>query len=416
MTGTWCVRLSLPERTLESVVPRTPNHSRVRVLVTGGGNPLGYVEFPLPPRELTVDDAEQQARVHLCTALEAPSTPAPPLPDPTPFASVIVCTRNRPGEIAECLNRLIALDYPNFEIVIVDNAPPDDRTRDAVQRVAAVHPEVRYVVEPTPGLSHARNRGLEAMQSQFAVYTDDDVAVDRQWLREVMAAFGTDESIGCVTGMVCTADMPTENERYFDSRASNWSSRLQANTFRVGAHDLGPLFPYTPGRFGTGANFAFRRSALGAIDGFDVALGAGTPTRGGEDLDAFVRVALRGFAISYTPRAIVWHHHRATEKQLREQMFAWGVGLGAFVVAHLLRSETRWQVLRRLGLGFAQLRRTARKGGPIPAEEPRSDDATFADVSAPSGMMRLELFGMLVCPWYYLRSRRLARSSGRDTR
>ena len=49
-------------------------------------------------------------------------------------------------------------------------------------------------------------------------------------------------------------------------------------------------------------------------------------------------------------------------------------------------------------------------GGPIPAEEPRSDDATFAQVSAPKGMMRLELLGMLVCPWYYLRSRREARA------
>jgi GT2 family glycosyltransferase len=400
MNGTWCVQYTLPQRRIESVMPRSPLHSSVRALVNNGGNPIGYVEFALPPGDLDADEVDREARAQLGPSFDHEvGQAAPPGTDEEwPFASVIVCTRNRPQEIRACLARLTALDYPEFEIVVVDNAPADDRTR----AIVAGFERARYVVEPTPGLSHARNSGLATMHSEFAAYTDDDVSVDVHWLREIVRTFVADESVGCVTGMVCTADIPTALERYFDARASNWSSDLTAHTNSLAKHDLGALFPYTPGKFGTGANFAFRRKALEDIGGFDVALGAGTPTGGGEDLDAFVRVLLRGYAIAYTPRAIVWHHHRATAAELRKQMFSWGVGLGAFVLAHLSRRDTRRLVIRRVGSGFGQLVRTVR----IETGKPKD----VSDADAPRGLMLVELLGMVLSPYYYLKSRRQARA------
>jgi GT2 family glycosyltransferase len=392
MSGTWCVQYTLPERRIEAVVARTPDHARVRALVVAHGDPLGYVGFTLPPGEVTADEIERHATEQLGEDVLRHAASSDATQQVLPFASVIVCTRDRPDEIARCLDRLDALDYPDFEIVVVDNAPTDDRTRSVVGQ----HPRARYVVEPRPGLSWARNRGLAQMRGELAVYTDDDVAVDPNWLRELARAFVADENVGCVTGIVCTADIPTALEQYFDDRAQNWSSEFSPRTRSLAAHDLGPLFPYTPGKIGTGANFAFRRKVLDDIGGFDVALGAGTPTGGGEDLDAFVRVLLRGHAISYTPRAIVWHHHRATAAELRRQMFAWGVGLGAFVCAHLSRRETRRLVLRRVGVGFAQLVRTVRL----------ETDREKTDASAtPRGLLLLELLGMVLSPYYYVRSR-----------
>jgi GT2 family glycosyltransferase len=409
-TGTWCVQYTLPERRITSVVPRSTQHGLVRALVVRSGDPLGYVEFPLPAGDL---DADQLDREMLGQLGDGPDRSNARPEGPAPFASVIVCTRNRPAEIESCLTRLTQLDYPDFEIVIVDNAPRDDRTRAVVERFTpdpSGHYVVRYVVEPTPGLSHARNRGLAVAQSEFVAYTDDDVSVDEHWLREVVAAFVVDDSIGCVTGMVCTADLPTPLERYFDSRAQNWSARLERQTSSLARHELGPLFPYTPGKFGTGANFAFRHQALDGMGGFDVALGAGTPTGGGEDLDAFVRVLLDGYAIAYTPRAIVWHHHRASAAELRKQMFAWGVGLGSFVLAHLARRQTRRLVLRRIVAGFAQLARTVRTESDRPAEPtPELSVADDADAGVPRGLMAIELLGLVLSPYYYLKSRWRAR-------
>jgi GT2 family glycosyltransferase len=396
VSGVWCVQYSLPERRVDSVVPRSTQHGRVRALVVSHGDPLGYVEFAMPDGEVSADEIERNARTQLGDAVLRHVAVADGAHHVLPFASVIVCTRNRPDEIARCLARLDALDYPDFEIVVVDNAPTDGRTRAAV----AQDSRARYVVEPTPGLSWARNRGLTEMRGEFAAYTDDDVAVDPTWLREIARAFLVDDNVGCVTGMVCTADIPTALEHYFDQRAQNWSSQFVAHTQSLAANDLGPLFPYTPGKIGTGANFAFRRKALEDLGGFDVALGAGTPTGGGEDLDAFVRVLLRGYAIAYTPRAIVWHHHRATAGELRRQMFAWGVGLGAFVCAHLARRDTRRLVLRRVGAGFAQLVRTVRL---------ETGRESAGDVATPRGLLLLELLGMALSPYYYLRSRQRAR-------
>lgn len=392
MTATWCVQYTLPERRIDAVVARTPDHSRVRALVVAYGDPLGYAEFALPAGDLSADVVERAVTAQLGDEVLHHAASSAGSHHVLPFASVIVCTRDRPDEIARCLDRLDALDYPDFEVVVVDNAPSDDRTR----LVVAQHPRARYVVEPRPGLSWARNRGLGRMRGEFAAYTDDDVAVDPNWLRELAHVFVADENVACVTGIVCTADIPTALERYFDERAQNWSSEFTPHTRSLAAHDLGPLFPYTPGKFGTGANFAFRRKVLEDIGGFDVALGAGTPTGGGEDLDAFVRVLLRGAAISYTPRAIAWHHHRATATELRRQMFSWGVGLGAFVCAHLARRDTRKLVLRRVGVGFAQLVRTVR------VETGREK---AAGTSTPRGLLLLELLGMVLSPYYYVRSR-----------
>jgi len=87
-----------------------------------------------------------------------------------------------------------------------------------------------------------------------------------------------------------------------------------------------PAVPRTPAVFGTGANMAFDRSFLLDSDGFDEALGAGSRTRGGEDIDKFVDTLLRGRAIAYKPSAIVWHSHRSDRAGLLRQMYGYGTG------------------------------------------------------------------------------------------
>src|SRR5437764_8670181 len=74
--------------------------------------------------------------------------------DSAPSVSVVVCTRNRPDQLQLCLESLLQLSTKPAEILVVDNAPSDERTRRVCERLP-----VRYVLEPLPGQSRARNRG-----------------------------------------------------------------------------------------------------------------------------------------------------------------------------------------------------------------------------------------------------------------
>jgi hypothetical protein len=69
----------------------------------------------------------------------------------------------------------------------------------------------------------------------------------------------------------------------------------------VARNSAAVLYPYSAGIFGTGANFVVSRAAFEALGGFDEVLGAGALTRGGEDLDWFVRTLHQGFALAYEP-------------------------------------------------------------------------------------------------------------------
>jgi hypothetical protein len=90
------------------------------------------------------------------------------------------------------------------------------------------------------------------------------------------------------------------------------------------------------GAYGTGANMAFRRSLFARIGGFDPALGAGTPTRGGDDLEMFFRVLKEGHALAYEPRAVVRHRHRRSMEELLSQIEAHGISFSSYIVRSAL--------------------------------------------------------------------------------
>src|SRR5262249_34518962 len=147
---------------------------------------------------------------------------------------------------------------------------------------------IRYVRETRPGLSAARNRGLREARGEFIAYTDDDVRVDRLWVNAILRGFRRRPDVGCVTGLVASTSLERRAEQYFDARVG-WSSSCEQRLFEANRSRADSrLHPYAPGVFGTGANIAFRSDAIRALGGFDESLGAGSPTCGGEDLDAFV--------------------------------------------------------------------------------------------------------------------------------
>ncbi|MEU5509763.1 glycosyltransferase [Streptomyces fungicidicus] len=386
-------------------------HGEVFLLVRRSGRPVATLLTRVPegadPRAVLTAAASGASRE--AAAGDAAGDAAPP-----PYASVVVATRERAGQLARALDSLLAQDHPRFEVVVVDNAPVTGGTRELVERKYGER--VRYVCEPVPGLAVAHNRGLALARGEVVAFTDDDVVADPRWLGELTAPFAADPRLGCATGLILPARLRTPAQVLLESHGG-FAKGFTPTTYDPGDPPQGePLFPFTAGRFGSGANMAFRTDVLRAVGGFDPATGAGTAARGGDDLYGFVRVLAQGHRLRYTPYALVWHHHRETWSDLETQAYGYGAGLTAYLTAILVnRPALLPAFLARLPRGLARARalteaRDTDGGGAPGAHDTRTHPW-------PRRLSRLQRRGMLYGPLGYLRARRAPVSTaGRGTR
>jgi GT2 family glycosyltransferase len=388
-------------------------HVACRVLVRLHGQPLGFVTVPAPGGAVDRAAVERAVDERLGRELAAhlaadgltgtrdrasdPACRAPgPVPPPGDRVSVVLCTRDRSEMLRAALGSVLLHDDPRLDVVVVDNAPRTSATRDVVDELA--DPRVRYLLEPRPGLSVARNTGARAALGDVLAFTDDDVVVDREWIPSLLRGFTRVPDVGCVTGLVPSAELDTVAQHFFDAKVQ-WSSSCVPRVYDLDEHrGEGVLYPYSAGVFGTGANFAVSRAAFERLGGFDEALGAGAPTRGGEDLDWFVRTLLAGFALSYEPSAVVWHKHRRDLEALGEQLYGYGTGLTAYLLTHALTGRGAADISRRVVRGLGLMRRAHRKA---------------TDDGIDPALLRRELVGMLHGPGLLLRARRGVRAARR---
>lgn len=333
------------------------------------GSPLGYVELPLSGAGLTGEDlrwvilrrlAWPIARRHLKDALEEPlppeglgiegflDAPHPARDGPQPLITVAVCTRDRPEDLKPCLDSLVRLDYPDLDILVVDNAPSDDATERLVE---SSYPQARYIRESRPGLDWARNRAIAEARGEILAYTDDDVVVDPGWATALAAAF-EDPEVMAITGLVAPHELETEAQvlfEWYNGFGRGFERRYWRMDHESGERSLRYL---GAGQYGTGANMAYRRDLFERIGPFDPALDVGTVTNGGGDLEMFFRVVREGYLLAYEPDALVYHRHRPGYAKLRDQIANNGVGFYSYLVrAALSYPDTRGDAIR-LGLGW----------------------------------------------------------------
>lgn len=262
---------------------------------------------------------EEQIRAELACAPAAVQMPS---------LTVAICTKDRPDNVARCLKSLIALRQPDsaFDILIVDNAPSDDRTQTLVKML----PNIRYVQEPKPGLDFARNRAIDAAIGEWIAFLDDDVVVDRHWLNGLKAGWAENPDAAAFTGLVLPYELETEAQILFESRGGFRRGFAKICYGKVLPGNV--LYPCGAGIFGAGCNMAFRRDLLLKLGGFDEALDTGAPLPGGGDLDIFYRVVRSNHLLVYEPQYLVYHQHRREVEKLRRQYWTWGLGFMAFVV------------------------------------------------------------------------------------
>lgn len=327
---------------------------RARLLVRRRGYPLGFVETDVADSVVATDDVLAEAEVLLGSGVpESGSTEHEPLACPNEPISIVLCTRDRPEHLSAALRSLLLVDYPDWEIVVVDNNPFSGMTRRVTAEVG--DPRVSVVDAPVPGLARARNVGARAARHDIIAFTDDDVLVDPGWLRATAAGFAGGEQVGCVTGMAASGEISSLAQWYFDHRVT-WARSFSRTVFSTSSPPVNdPLFPLRVGSYGTGANFAIRRQLLFELGGFDEGLGTGSPAGGGEDIDMFVRVLLARRELRYQPEALVWHRHRSDLDSLEQQLEAYGRGLGAWLTKLAMNPTTSRLVLARALKGIRHM-------------------------------------------------------------
>ena len=404
---------------------RLPNTESVSVncrdtllLVRLHDEPLAIIHLDGPPEDLAVtalataiwDGCEQEIRTHSLrfgchpelarpgdllegSAVGVSGCEGARRANGTAAVTVVIPTGDRARKLERCLRTLTELDYGSFEVVVVDNRPAAAGTEEVVKafqdRLA-----VRYVAEPRPGSSVARNRGLAEATTEFVAFADDDVVVDRGWLGWLLDPFA-DPEVRAVAGMILPLELQTESQKRLEQYAG-FSKGVTMHEYDLLEHraDDRLLYPYWGGVFGSGASMAFRRGDLAAAGGFDPALGAGSLARAGADIEAFTAAVLRGGRVVYQPRALCWHEHTRDAGALRRTLFDYGVGFTA-VLTKYLTHDPRFlaAVGRSIPLALGNLRHRG----------------SAASSRLPHELARVERRGMLRGPWLYARSRRWAR-------
>jgi glycosyltransferase involved in cell wall biosynthesis len=262
-----------------------------------------------------------------------------------------------------------ALNPHANEILVVDNTQGHAETEAVAREFCA-----RYVIEPTAGLSYARNRGLAESSGDVVAYIDDDAIPYEDWLGRLLEPFA-DERVAAVTGKIITPDVQVTDR----SQPPRFVSNKDPHWFEIA----------TFGGLGRGSNMALRRSSCAGWTAFDERLGRGAPFHIAEENYAFASLLTMGHTAAYVPNAIVTHPPRtrpSVEHQARNSLSYWFLLFSEF-------PARRYELLRFL------YRRVRRK----PLEWPR-DSQDPGEIVA-SGW-RVQFRAGLSALWLFLRTKK----------
>jgi len=417
-----------------SDLPEFPKlgYQRARVYLRFKGIPFAKLNLNLDdegyPREQfpAVPTASSDANVDGCLPPETKQL--------EPLVTIVVPTAGlRPDLLRRCVTSLTALNYPAFEIVLVDN-----RAQSMWEKQSEVWDDtwvsehsstskVRVVREGRPGASFARNTGVGVAQGEIVAFTDDDVEVDVNWLSGLVAAFNSSADVMCVTGLVIPAELETEAQELFEIYSGGFDRGLAPRSWKIqsgtsanrnflkrttflvtesGSSEPSPAqsLYVVMGTCGVGANMAVRRDFALRCP-FDVALGAGSIAQGGEEGRFYADVLWAGFVIKYAPSAIVRHTHRRDMHALNAQMQGYGVGYTALITSLILDDLRHLVGLAICGAPTAIVRLVRSAFTGQSAAEGRDRQASY-----PASLRRSEFSGMMLGPWRYLQSRRRVRA------
>jgi glycosyltransferase involved in cell wall biosynthesis len=226
-----------------------------------------------------------------------------------PSISVIIPTFGRPEQLERCLEAVSRQTWKNFDVIVVDNSAGNEATRKIAQSHGA-----RYVSEPRRGLCRARNRGALVSSADIVAYLDDDAVPEPDWLQGFVKAFENERVMG-VSGRTVPLAIESDAEKLYASVRGSAYNRPKPLVVDRGTPNWFGIAGF--GGIGPGCNMALRRTAFEFWPGFHEGTDRGTPVYGGGEQHAFYSLVDRGFAVAYTPDAVVKHPYPPTMDALK---------------------------------------------------------------------------------------------------
>lgn len=214
-----------------------------------------------------------------------------------PRISVVICTYNGGWIIRDCLDGLLELDYPNYEVIVVDDGSTDN-TSEIVQDYP-----FRLIMSENLGVSSARNTGLQAATGEIVAYTDDDARPDPHWLTYLAKTFMETNHAGVGGPNIALPG---------DGMIADCVANAPGGPVHV-------LLSDTVAEHIPGCNSAYRKACLEEIGGWDPKY-----RMAGDDVDVCWRLQEKGYTIGFSPAAMVWHHRRNSIKAYWKQQVGYG--------------------------------------------------------------------------------------------
>ncbi|WEX75327.1 glycosyltransferase [Sinorhizobium numidicum] len=243
-----------------------------------------------------------------------------------PFASFIVCTRDRVQALPACIRSIEAAccSHPTItsQLVVVDNGSTDGTPGELRRLAAASKMTITVVTEPRPGLATARNTGMERARGLVFVFIDDDCEVDGNYLRDLEQHYSTGEKRVIRGGRV---ELGNPDDLPFTIKRSRLRARLTTEVH--------------PGGFVLGCNMTMHREVAALVGRFDERFGAGAPLQSAEDTDYLVRAFQLGIPVEYVPDMTVFHHHGRKARAAIEKLHrSYSLGNGALCLKHFFKA------------------------------------------------------------------------------
>jgi len=240
-----------------------------------------------------------------------------------PRVSIIVCSYNGGKTLKDCLESLDQMNYPDYEIVMVDDGSKDNTAeileKFKVDRVAMAGgrklPDFVPIVQKNMGLSFARNAGAAAATGDVFAYTDSDCMPDPDWLYFLI-------------GTLTSGDYAGVGGPNISPPAVNW---VQASVASAPGGPSHVLLSDVVAEHIPGCNMAFHRWAFETVGGFDTEY-----RKAGDDVDFCWRLQTSGQVIAFSPAAIVWHYRRFTLNAFRKQQEGYGEAESMLRFKHLI--------------------------------------------------------------------------------
>jgi len=221
------------------------------------------------------------------------------------------------------LFQLDIADIPDFQLVIVDNGSTDETGKRVLEMTKAAPFPVIYVYEHRPGLSVARNRGIDVATGALILFTDDDCLVTVEWAKTAADLF-SDDLLKVIGGRVAPYDK------------NDLPLAIKTCPVREELTSIDRLFGFLHG-----ANMAFGRAVIDRLGKFDIRFGAGTYLQSCEDTEFVYRAVKAGIPVIYEPTLVIHHNHgRSGSKLWYRSVRGYSIGMGAMMMKYLMVGQT----------------------------------------------------------------------------